>query len=244
MLQAILQFFNRTIFLFILILIFSNCNQTPYFDFSENDLKFQEYLGKEKSKALNIGIIEFENWLNITFQHDDMNKNYQEFLDHVYNNYRFDTTLNYRSACSEKTKALIHSSGLFDEMFKLMEYEVITDSLNHRQELRLIGTSEEEMMIQIFQNGVILDSLNEEDKIDLSFQLFRKYFKGLKTFSSDSVNSIYIELKESNRTPPPAIIASIFRKANVNYENYLTRVILFQEFAPYYHLRTVKNYIK
>jgi hypothetical protein len=204
--------------------------------YSESDKEFQDFLGERKAKALNQGINEFENWLTTSIGNKNISDNYKEYLEFIMTNNYNNIPWNVREALSHKTKKQIRESGLYDDFFKTTEYKIIVDTV--RFEIYRIPISKDSSVIIPIRNrykpGINIDSLRQDWEKEIRFNVYGNYFYGLKNFSNDSVISEYIYWMEgASGGLSPSIVASFFLQDKVKYDDYLTKVVLFQEFCFY-----------
>ena len=227
---------KKILVIFTISLLILNCNRVNKISYSENDNKFQDYIGKQKTKALNRGIKEFEDWLMTSIGNKNIEDNYRQYLQYIAENAYDNIPWDVKIALSSETRKLIRESELYNDFFNSFHYHIYFDTIKH--ETYRIRDSEDSLIIIPIRNrykpGSNIDSIRKENSYEIRFNLNGKYFNGLRSYSKDTIIISYIMwMDASSGGLSPISVADLFLQNGVNYNDYLTKVVLFQEFCYY-----------
>ena len=223
---------NRLLLIVISLLIIS-CGSEVKNSYTESDIGFQNHLGEQKTTALNRGIKEFEDWLGTSIGHKNIEDNYREYLQYIFD-HRYDSIpWNVNNSCSPDTRVLFMTSGLLDDIYDTIEYIVHIDTINH-QFTRVVNSNDSLELIpiggQLYSPGINIDSLYQDLRYSICFNRKGKYYSGLKKYANDPVIKNYIEDKGMGcGGVSVTIFAGILLQEEVDYDDYLIKVILFYQ---------------
>ncbi|NQU88295.1 MAG: hypothetical protein HQ541_21315 [Mariniphaga sp.] len=180
-----------------------------------NNKIFEKSLGKQESKALDVWVEEFEEFLSMNYSGQTPGDNYRNFLSGVSSGEFQNYSPHLSSHEKEKLKRLINESGLWDQIWCI---DTIGD--DPEEGFRIIR--------QLESMKIIDDTLLVRKK----FKQFGSYLNAIKSEERiDSLFVSYIFSKEVSGLINPIIMAKTLLNNDADFEDYLIKRIITVEFG-------------
>jgi hypothetical protein len=225
---------KRTFYI-IFAIIFIGCANQEKQELDPRIEKFETFLGKEESIALNKLVETFELLLENNFNNSKIEESYKEFVIKMINNELQDFQID--SVIQNRTLDMVEQSGLRYEIY-LRPFEVWNDERHIYTKYRYINNADTidhtpSIGIHKSWSDKVIDSLiNNTKKTGFKFNMNGKYMRGLdliKNQNQDSTIHYYLQDKFPIGEWPATIFAANLNAKKPNYSDYFVKRIIVVE---------------
>jgi len=221
---------KRTIYI-IFTIIFIGCTNQEKHELDPRIEKFESFLGKEESNALNELVKTFELFLEFNFDNSIIDSSYNDYLTKTLDYDFANITWIFDEELQERTYELFEKSGLSYQIY-LKPIEVWKDDNTIKIKYLYIDKNDTveglaSRSVHKSWNSFQVDSIINQEKELITYNRNGRFFRGLELIKEqDSTIIKYLDDKNAMGDLAPSIVAGGLLAYNPNFSDYFLKRII------------------